>query len=92
MQRQAFGRKVGAEAGGEIAVDLDGVEMPGACDQRRGQRGEAGTDLDQVVSRRGRDRGDDPRDVMRIDEEVLAEALAGLVTLHVSGAARVARR
>ena len=84
MQRQAFGRKVGAEAGREVAVDLDGGEMPSACDERRGQGGEPGADLDQVVSRRGRDRGDNPRDVMRIDEEILAEPLAGLVTLHVS--------
>ena len=46
-----------------------------------GQRAEPGPDLDDGVARLRRDRVDDARDVVRIGEEVLAEALARDVAL-----------
>ena len=82
VQRQLRGREIGGESRGEIAVDLDGVEMPGALDQRPRQRGETRTDLDQPVAGLRRDGVDDARDVVRIGEEILAKALPGLVAVH----------
>ena len=84
VQRQAFGREVRASRAARsrsisIAVRCPARSISGAVSAAR-----PGPDLDQVVARRGRDRGDDARDVVRIDEEILAEALAGLVTVHVS--------
>ena len=69
-------REIGGEARGEVAVDLDRVMCPARSISRAGQRGEARADLDEVVARPRRDRGDDALDVVRVGEEVLAEALA----------------
>src|SRR6185369_16088845 len=50
-----------------------------ALDEPCGERGQAGPDLDQVVAGPRIDRIDDPLDVVGVDQEVLAEALAGNV-------------
>ncbi len=71
-----------AQARGEIAVDLDRRHMSGAGDQLVGQRGEPGADLDDVVAGLRIDCGDDPLDVARVGEEVLAKALARPMVMH----------
>ncbi len=53
-----------------------------AFDEKAGQRGETGADLDEVVAGTRIDRVDDLRDVVRIDEEVLPEPLACDVPAH----------
>ena len=47
-----------------------------ALKQRPRERTKARADLDEVVVRVQMQRGDDPIDVMPIDQEMLAEALA----------------
>src|SRR4029079_12033061 len=74
--------EIGGEASREIAVDLDGVEMPGALDQRPRERGETRTDFDDPVAGLRREGIHNARDVVRIGEEILAKALAGLVAVH----------
>ena len=76
------GEKRVAQPRSEIAVDLDRRDVSCALDQRAGQRAEARSDLDDVVAGLRRDRVDDARDVVRIGEEILPEALARLMTLH----------
>jgi hypothetical protein len=43
-----------AQAGDQVAVDLDHVQVVEPRQQRLGQRAEAGADLDQAVARCGR--------------------------------------
>jgi hypothetical protein len=81
----SFGRELGSKPCGEIAVDLDGVHVAGALDQRPRERREARADLDERLARMRLDRIDDAPDVMSVGEEVLAEALSGLVALHRAG-------
>ena len=83
VQGQLPGRKLGREPLREVAVDLDRGEMPGTLDERPRQRGEPGSDLDQIVAGLRRDGVDDPRDVMRIGQEILAEAAPWLVFFHL---------
>ena len=82
VQGQLPGRKLGRKPLREVAVDLDRGEMPGTPDERPRQRGEPGSDLDQLVAGLRRDGIDDPRDVMRIGQEVLPEAAPWLVLFH----------
>jgi hypothetical protein len=65
------------EPGSEAAVDLHEPEAPRALGERVRERARAGTDLEhgRLVADGGE--VDDPADDVRIDEEVLAEALAG---------------
>ena len=89
-ERQRIGRELRAQARREVAVDLDRRDAPGVRDEARGDRGQPGADLDDGVARARRDGGDDARDVMRIDEEVLAEATARDVAIHRGGAVQPA--
>ena len=79
VQREPIRRESLAQPRGEIAVDLDRRDASGAFDQRAGQRAETRPDFDDVVAGLRSDRVDDARDVMRIGEEILAEALARLM-------------
>ncbi len=85
VQRELRGREALAQARREIAIDLDRRDVSGALDEAAGQRGEARADLDDVVAGPRIDRVDDARDVVRIGEEVLAESLARLVSVHATG-------
>ncbi len=85
VQRELRRRERRAQARREVAVDLDGRDVPGARDEAAGQRREARPDLDQVVAGLRCDRVDDARDVVRVGEEILAEPLACLVSVHATG-------
>jgi len=61
------------------------METLDTLEQGPGQRTEPGADLDDDIPPLGIDRGDDPLDVMPVGEEVLAEALAGLMEQRASG-------
>ncbi len=75
-EAQRVRRKFTGKARREIAVDLDRRDVPGARDERAREGREPGADLDHVVSGLRRHRVDDARDVVRVDEEILAEAAA----------------
>jgi len=92
MEREALRREFRREPRGEVAVDLDRMDAAGAFDERPGQRAESGADLDEIVAAPRVDGVDDPRDVMRIGEEILAEPLARLVALHPVSVGRRHRR
>ncbi len=85
MERELFGRERRAQPRREVAVDLDGRDVSGARDEAAGQRRETGPDLDEVVAGLRVDRVDDPRDVVRVGEKILAEPLARLVSVHATG-------
>ena len=70
---------MGAQPHREVAVELDHGQLAQAFDQRLGQRGEAGADLDHELARLGRDLVDDGFDDGLVGQEMLAEALARLV-------------
>ena len=59
----------------QIAVDFERGDARGPGRQLAGQGAPAGTDLEEHIGRRRRDRTDDFDDPRRL-EEVLAEALA----------------
>ena len=82
VDRQALRQKALAQAGDQVAVDLDHVEMPEPLGQRRGQGAQSRPDLDQPVAGPGGDGGDDPVDDGLRDQEVLAEALPRYMTGH----------
>src|SRR5579862_7818 len=88
VQRESIGIESIAQTCRKITVDLDRGDAPRALEQRAGERAESRPDLDNVVAGSWIDRVDDSRDVMRIDEKVLAEPLARPVTLDQSGARR----
>jgi hypothetical protein len=58
--------------------------MSAALDQSGRKRGEAGSDLDDVITRMRRDRIQDTRDVVRIGKKILAEPPSRRVTFHAS--------
>ena len=70
-----------AQARGQVAIDLDGVQVIDTLEQRRRERGEPRTDLDQDLPRTRMDRLDDRCHHRGVDEEMLPEALAR----HVAG-------
>ena len=65
-----------AERGGEIAIDLDGVQLAARFEQGIGKRAAPGPDLHDQVAGPWRDRIDDAPHHRMVMEEVLAEALA----------------
>jgi len=79
VQRQCGTRKIRSELGRKVAVDFHGRNTPGPFDQARGQRGQTGADLDDIVAGTGIDRFENSRDVARIDEKVLTETAPGNV-------------
>jgi len=79
VQRQPLRRELGSERSGEIAVDFDDGQAAGPGQQRPGQRTQPRADLDEVLASLRCDRVDDARDVMRIGQEMLAEAFARAV-------------
>jgi hypothetical protein len=68
----------------EVAIDLDDREALEAFEQRAGERAQPGPDLDDVVIRLRIERSDDALDVMPVDQEMLAEALACKVVASAS--------
>ena len=85
VERELFRRERRAQPRREVAVDLDGRDVSGALDEAAGQRREPGPDLDQIVAGLRIDGVDDARDVVRVGEEILAEPLARLVSVHATG-------
>src|SRR5437588_6054377 len=71
VHRESIGREFGDHPGGEVAIDLDDGETAYALKQRPRERTKARADLDEVVVRVQMQRGDDPIDVMPIDQEML---------------------
>ena len=67
--------RIGRERAGEVAVDLDGIELPGALQQSPGQSAAARSDLDDALAAGRRDAIDDAANDGGIVQEVLAEAL-----------------
>jgi hypothetical protein len=82
VQHEVRRRELLAQARREVTVDLDGRDATGRGDQPLGERAESRADLDDVVAGCCIHRVDDARDVARVGEEVLAEALACLVAVH----------
>jgi hypothetical protein len=74
-----------APAGGQVAVEFDDGERATALQQRLGHGAQAGSDLHQRLAG---PRCDGPHDLVdhhRVDQEVLAEALAGRVLVQTGG-------
>ena len=67
---------VQAQAGRQVAVELDDGEAAQALDQRLRERGQARADLDHGLAGARVDGADDGVDDAAVAEEVLAEALA----------------
>jgi hypothetical protein len=63
----------------EVAIELDGIQAARRLQQVQRDRAFARADLDEAVRRLRRHGGNDAADDRRVVEEVLAEALAGLV-------------
>jgi hypothetical protein len=82
MQDEFGGSESPGKPRRQITVDLDRRQATCPRDQRCRQRRKAGADLDEVVTGYRCDRIDNPGDVVRISEEILAEALAGGMPLH----------
>ena len=81
MQREPLRGMAPAQARGEVAVDLHGMQSRHALEQRVGQRRETGTDLDDRLAFARSDRLDDRVHDRSIDQEVLPEALARAMAL-----------
>jgi len=77
VQGQLRGRIGRAKTRREIAIDFDRRDALCSGDEIRGERGQAGTDLDNVIAELWIYRVKNPRDVMRIDEKILTEAAPG---------------
>src|SRR3954463_15438104 len=75
MHRQLRGTEARGQRRGEIAIDLDGLELARPLDERRGERALAGADLDQEIIRRRRYGVDDAGQYTRVMQEMLAEPL-----------------
>ena len=75
---------VQAQAQGQITVEFDHRQAAQALDQRLGERGQAGADLDHGLARLGRDGVHDGVDDAVVGQEVLAKAFAGNV-FHAAG-------
>jgi len=76
VQRQSIRRKARAQVACQIAIDLDRHDAARAFDEPPGQRALPGADLDDRVARLRIDRLHDTPRVVRVDEEILAEAAA----------------
>src|SRR5258706_8842913 len=75
MHRQLGWREARGKRRGEIAIDLDRLELARPLDEPRGQPALAGADLDQEIIRRWRDCVDDARQHTRVVQEMLTETL-----------------
>lgn len=75
---EALGRPSLLQARDDVTVEFDGMQVRQAFEQRLGERAEAGTDLDDDVGRLRMDGVDDGVDDAVVDEEILAEAFAGV--------------
>src|SRR5207302_158744 len=64
-----------AQPGGEVAVDLDRMQLARALDQRRAERALAGADLDDAFAGPRRDGIDDAREHLALVQEMLPESL-----------------
>ncbi len=78
------------QAGDQVAVDFDDVQMIEARQQRLGNCPEAGADFDDRVAALRIDGGDDGIDDAAVNQEILPESFAGDVALHWRTAMRVA--
>ena len=74
-----------APAGRQIAVEFDDGQRAAALEQRLGHGAEAGPDFHQRLAGARRDGPHDLVDHHRVDQEVLAEALAGDVLIQIGG-------
>src|ERR1019366_4192554 len=72
-----LGGQARAQRCGQIAIDLNRIELSGRRQQARGQRALTRADLAGGIAPLQSDRGDDARDDGRIMQEMLAKALAG---------------
>src|SRR5574340_1290083 len=76
VHAEALGGPASLQARDDVAVELDGMQVRQALEQRASQRTEAGADLDDGFPRLRMDGVDDGVDGAVVDEKVLAEALA----------------
>ena len=76
-RQKQFGSVDNKQPRGQVAVELDHGQRAAAFEQGLRHGAQAGADLDQRLPRPGRDGAHDLVDHHRIDQEMLAEALAG---------------
>ena len=70
------------QAGDQVAVDFDDMQMIEASQQRLGDRPQSGADFDNGIAALRVDGRNDGIDDAAIYQEILTEALAGDVAFH----------
>ena len=77
MDDEALGGEAAPELRRQVAINLDCVQLCEGHEELGGQGAGARADLDHRVGALRVDRRRDPREVVAIGEEMLAEALPG---------------